>query len=260
MSLEDSNMRFPWYISLIILIISTSPMTIPSSGSTCIPNSNSNFIPSDTIRSPIIGKPNSNSNFIPSDTIRSPIIGKPNSCVLPLQQDPIITSFNGNGEISNPIQFIQPIVIYSSSNHQSTNLSLSQQQSVLAESTINSQNLEDLSSTSIPHCTCTKTRCLKLYCDCLKAGTFCTDLCGCTNCLNRYRNRERTVAIKRLHKSNPNAFKKYDQSNQSKNSLTCACQKSMCNKKYCSCYQSGKYCTSKCKCVDCNNRSSDPYL
>lgn len=228
---------------MIILINSTSQVTIPSPGS----DSGSN----------------SNLNSFPSDMIRSPIIGEQNPCLLPLQQDPVIPSFNRNGDISNPVQLIQPIVIYSSSYHQSNNLSLSQQQQqqqVLVEPTLNSQSLVNLSSSSIPHCTCTKTRCLKLYCDCLKAGSFCTDSCGCTNCLNRSKNRERTIAIKRLRKSNPNVFKKYDQLNQYENSVSCACQKSMCNKKYCSCYQSGKYCTSKCKCIDCNNRSSDPYL
>ena len=33
-------------------------------------------------------------------------------------------------------------------------------------------------------CNCTKSRCLKKYCDCYAAGLPCTDACNCTDCLN----------------------------------------------------------------------------
>lgn len=33
-------------------------------------------------------------------------------------------------------------------------------------------------------CTCKKTECLKLYCDCFAAGNYCGEQCGCQNCSN----------------------------------------------------------------------------
>ena len=35
---------------------------------------------------------------------------------------------------------------------------------------------------------------------------------------------------------------------------SCACQKSLCNKRSCSCYKSGQPCSDKCQCVDCHNQ------
>lgn len=114
-------------------------------------------------------------------------------------------------------------------------------------------SVEDSISVPTPpsvHCTCTKTHCLKLYCECLKAGQPCSLQCGCVDCLNRENSPERVKVMKRV-KRKLRIIGKVDE-NQS-----CACQKSLCNKRYCSCYQSGHYCTEKCQCVDCHNRKRD---
>ena len=37
---------------------------------------------------------------------------------------------------------------------------------------------------SAPHCNCKRSRCLKKYCDCYKAGAACGDRCRCTECEN----------------------------------------------------------------------------
>lgn len=34
-------------------------------------------------------------------------------------------------------------------------------------------------------CTCKKSKCLKLYCDCFANGFMCGDECGCENCFNQ---------------------------------------------------------------------------
>ena len=38
-------------------------------------------------------------------------------------------------------------------------------------------------------CNCTKSQCLKLYCDCFANGEFC-HLCNCTNCFNNLNHEE----------------------------------------------------------------------
>ena len=40
-----------------------------------------------------------------------------------------------------------------------------------------------------------------------------------------------------------------------KKSWTCKCKNSNCQKNYCDCYQNGKFCSSKCKCIDCKNKN-----
>lgn len=56
-------------------------------------------------------------------------------------------------------------------------------------------------------CNCTKSQCLKLYCDCFAAGEFCAN-CNCKDCLNDQENEhERQKAIRSCLERNPNAFK-----------------------------------------------------
>ncbi|KAK8792308.1 hypothetical protein WA171_002560 [Blastocystis sp. BT1] len=107
-----------------------------------------------------------------------------------------------------------------------------------------------LPTTPSVHCTCTKTHCLKLYCECLKAGQLCSLQCGCVDCHNRENSPERAKVMKRVKRKRRTTGKVDDYP-------SCACQKSLCNKRYCSCYQSGHYCSEKCQCVDCHNRKRD---
>ena len=89
-------------------------------------------------------------------------------------------------------------------------------------------------------CHCTKTRCLKNYCECFKVGLVCGPECICTNCCNQ-----------------EPLFLTREAPSQSR----CKCQKSHCLKKYCECYSAGKKCTSACQCTDCENKlESNQYL
>lgn len=56
-------------------------------------------------------------------------------------------------------------------------------------------------------CNCTKSMCLKLYCDCFANGEFCLD-CNCKDCHNNLEHEaDRSKAIKLSLERNPNAFK-----------------------------------------------------
>lgn len=57
------------------------------------------------------------------------------------------------------------------------------------------------------HCNCTKSQCLKLYCDCFANGEFCKD-CNCKDCFNNIDyEEERQKAIRICLERNPHAFK-----------------------------------------------------
>jgi hypothetical protein len=92
-----------------------------------------------------------------------------------------------------------------------------------------------------PCCNCTKTKCMKKYCECFANKRFCKD-CHCQDCMNR--------------------LPLYNNSNNNMRYLTdtdliiCTCTKSNCNKKYCECYKAGKKCNDKCRCLNCMNFNS----
>jgi len=57
--------------------------------------------------------------------------------------------------------------------------------------------------------------------------------------------------VKMATERNPKAFAPKIESTQ--HSRGCHCKKSRCVKKYCECFQNKIHCTSKCKCMDCDN-------
>ena len=103
-------------------------------------------------------------------------------------------------------------------------------------------------------CNCKNSFCLKFYCDCFANGKYCEN-CFCCNCKNKkeYENL-RQDKYKNILSRNPKAIY---QINSVKKSWTCNCKNSNCMKKYCDCFQFGKSCTSKCKCVNCLNKVSN---
>lgn len=104
-------------------------------------------------------------------------------------------------------------------------------------------------------CNCKKSRCLKLYCECLHALKFC-DGCNCQDCENTVLNavvRDEVIAL--IRDKNPEAFApKVQILGASMGHLQgCHCKKSGCLKKYCECFALGVACTGKCRCADCKN-------
>uniref|UniRef100_UPI00398E31DC protein lin-54 homolog isoform X1 n=2 Tax=Pristiophorus japonicus TaxID=55135 RepID=UPI00398E31DC len=128
---------------------------------------------------------------------------------------------------------------------------------------INGSSTSESGSRPRKPCNCTKSQCLKLYCDCFANGEFCNN-CNCTNCFNNLEHEaERLKAIKACLDRNPEAFKpkigkgKEGESDR-RHSKGCNCKRSGCLKNYCECYEAKIMCSSICKCIGCKNFEESP--
>ena len=100
-------------------------------------------------------------------------------------------------------------------------------------------------------CTCKKSQCLKLYCECFSSQGYCSG-CSCVNCHNipEYED-ERTLSISKITKKKQSKFAKQLLCEEIIDS--CNCKKSMCQRNYCYCFKNGKKCNKLCKCDQCDN-------
>mmetsp|Transcript_11290 Transcript_11290/g.21119 ORF Transcript_11290/g.21119 Transcript_11290/m.21119 type:complete len:795 (-) Transcript_11290:1146-3530(-) len=110
-------------------------------------------------------------------------------------------------------------------------------------------------------CSCPRSKCIKLYCDCFQAGNFCSPECSCKSCKNTALENgpggQRTRAIQNILARNPFAFHKdkdiLEKLNNRAPGINCRCVRSQCLKLYCDCFQAGQVCGDNCLCVKCMN-------
>ena len=110
-------------------------------------------------------------------------------------------------------------------------------------------------------CNCRNSKCLKLYCECLRRGQECVN-CNCVNCENHELSKVRKEKMQQLEKKNAHIFKSknFEPGASKKTQLIskgCNCRNSKCLKNYCECHQFGMICSDLCKCVDCSNVQSN---
>ena len=82
-------------------------------------------------------------------------------------------------------------------------------------------------------CTCKKTKCLKMYCECFSSGRQCTDNCNCQGCSNCQEHLDSILKAQKMAKVK-------EQSKSSRKG--CNCRKTHCQKKYCECFNLGVPC------------------
>lgn len=108
-------------------------------------------------------------------------------------------------------------------------------------------------------CSCRKSRCLKLYCECFAAQGSCGEGCGCVGCFNRPEFEELQVLVREeLRVLNPVAFAPKIAGERQLHVRGCTCRRNLCQKKYCECFNAGVPCSGLCRCLGCLNHK-DPH-
>lgn len=107
-------------------------------------------------------------------------------------------------------------------------------------------------------CKCTKSKCLRLYCECFAKGLICGVDCDCTDCHNNEEHTDlRKLVVQETLEKNPKAFtskyKKIETKDSILHSRGCNCSKTGCVKEYCECYKAGTGCSRLCRCKNCQN-------
>ena len=150
------------------------------------------------------------------------------------------TTYNNNNNINNNISNIN--------NQNNNNI----KKKLIGNKINNKLILNEQYKKKEEKCKCKNSQCLKLYCECFSNGRTCNN-CFCLGCKNTIENEEiRKTIYNEIISKNPKAIQKIK---SVKRSWTCHCKNSNCKKNYCDCFQNGKYCSSKCKCVDCQNKN-----
>lgn len=137
-------------------------------------------------------------------------------------------------------------------------------------------------------CTCKKSKCLKLYCQCFASSLTCGPRCKCQACHNTTMHGPAIEEARRvILERNPSAFDskfvkdsfpalpplpheqipRYpgyappewhfdsdDSPGRKQHKSGCKCRRSYCLKKYCECFHHGARCGDMCRCINCKNK------
>ncbi|CAK92370.1 unnamed protein product (macronuclear) [Paramecium tetraurelia] len=137
---------------------------------------------------------------------------------------------------------------------QNINANLQRNYEYNQESDLNSQSNEH----TMNPCNCSKSNCLKLYCQCFHQNKQCTELCKCLDCKNcDYHTQVRQTALEKIKMKSQRQKHDNDLFDLSK-VWGCKCQKSQCQKNYCECFRRNQKCNSSCRCKDCANKKKIP--
>ncbi len=167
-----------------------------------------------------------------------------------------ISSSSEEKLFNNDTSFISPLrnILYNDDDCSDLN-KLSTEETNFSESVLSYKNSPKKHKKC---CSCSKSKCLKLYCDCFKKNIYCSD-CSCPQCLNKESNEDlRQESIKFLKRKSKFAFREKIVSEEMrlKHIKGCNCKNSNCQKNYCECFQNGIGCGENCKCSNCKNKHS----
>ena len=181
-----------------------------------------------------------NNKLIKPIPINIKVIKKPKS-ELTTMQDSSLTIKNVVKELKMPIMY--PNVNYTQLAQNGLYIDELNYQSGLKNGN-KYENKEIYFKKDKPCCSCTKTKCIKKYCECFANNKYCVD-CLCQNCLNKL------TEINPIQNSNSN--NSIIEFENEKDKVICTCTKSNCCKKYCECFKIGKKCSGRCRCLNCMN-------
>ena len=102
-------------------------------------------------------------------------------------------------------------------------------------------------------CSCKRSACLKLYCDCYAQLGFCGASCKCIGCRNTDRPEHKIARDQALYLTLKRNTLTLHSSKERQYHRGCKCKKAACLKKYCECFQSGVSCDVSCNCIQCKN-------
>lgn len=91
-------------------------------------------------------------------------------------------------------------------------------------------------------CSCSKVKCLRMYCKCFAAGVQCGPWCVCISCENNSKRSPEDLSRLRHHLKTA----------RDPRDDACQCKMSFCSNNHCPCFKSGRGCGELCRCYNCN--------